>query len=32
LVRRNALSLRHESFRSDSERLLTAIERIVQAD
>jgi TIR domain len=31
LARRNALSLRHESFRSDADRLLAAIEPILRA-
>jgi WD40 repeat protein len=31
LARRNALSLRHESFRSDADRLLTAMEPILHA-
>jgi hypothetical protein len=31
LARRNALSLRHESFRSDADRLLTAIEPILRS-
>jgi hypothetical protein len=32
LARRNALSLRHESFRADADRLLAAIEPILQAE
>src|SRR5262249_39652061 len=31
LVRRNALLIRHESFRSDVERLVTAIDRVLAA-